>query len=290
MHLLALRKQVVKLQRLQTLSSPNTRMKKSTPGWIKAALHNLIKKYTSVRVDEIQAVEKQLEAAVRLLEFVATDETNRWLYQNRFERMDATLDIFDEKRREFHLDRYRFAAQRVKAKRVVDCACGTGYGARLLREVGDAAHVVGVDIERNAIKYAQDNHQVDSTVFICSSGEQLALPDAGVDVVTSFETIEHVPDDVALLKEFHRVLRPNGVLIISTPNQWPLAAAPFHVREYDRKLFVDVLEAEFDCLEIYNQNSGSATPYNRGQIAGIVPTTPQNEEYAECYLAICRSK
>ncbi len=260
------------------------------PNWIKAPVHDLLKKYTSVRVDEIQALEKRLAVAEQLLEFVGADESNRWLYQNRLERMDATLNVFDEKRREFHLDRYRFAAQRVKAKRVLDCACGTGYGVRVLRETGDARFVIGVDIEDKAIEYACQKHRIDSTCFLCSSGDRLALPDASVDVITSFETIEHVPDDVALLKEFHRVLRPNGVLIISTPNQWPLAAAPFHVREYDRKLFVDVLEAEFDCLEIYNQNSGSATPYNRGQTAGIVPTTPQNEEYAECYLAICRSK
>jgi ubiquinone/menaquinone biosynthesis C-methylase UbiE len=42
--------------------------------------------------------------------------------------MDATLDMFDKKRREFHLDRYRFAAARVEQQKVLDCACGTGYG------------------------------------------------------------------------------------------------------------------------------------------------------------------
>jgi len=260
------------------------------PNWIKAPVHDLLKKYTSVRVDEIQALEKRLEAAERLLEFASADETNRWLYQNRLERMDATLDVFDETRREFHLDRYRFAAQGVKGKRVLDCACGTGYGSRMLREAGGAASVVGVDIERKAIEYANKNHRVDATSFICSSGDCLALPNASVDVVTSFETLEHVPDDVALVEEFHRVLRPDGILIISTPNQWPLAGAPHHVREYDRASFIKTLDEKFACVELYNQNSGSDTPLNRDQQAGIVSTTPENENLAECYLAVCRRR
>src|SRR5688572_16128198 len=188
-------------------------MNKLVPEWLKAPVHDLVKKYTSVRVDEIQALEKRLAAAEQLLEFVSADDTNRWLYQNRLERMDATLDIFDEKRREFHLDRYRFAAQRVKGKRVLDCACGTGYGVQVLRESGDARFVVGVDIEDKAIHYACQKHRVDSTAFICSSGDRLPLAGNSVDMITSFETIEHVPNDVALLEEFYRVLRPDGILI-----------------------------------------------------------------------------
>ena len=68
---------------------------------------------------------------------------------------------------------------------------------------------------------------------------------AAIDIVVSFETIEHVPDDCALIAEFRRVLRPGGQLIVSTPNQWPLADAPFHVREYDRQSFEAVLDPRF---------------------------------------------
>src|SRR5215475_1492657 len=216
------------------------------------------------------------------------DETLQWLERNRLERMDATVELFDEKRREFHLDRYRFAATRVRGQRVLDCACGTGYGVRLLHEQGLAERVVGVDIEATSINYAWQHHGVNSAIFLCASADRLPLADASVDIITSFETVEHVPDDRALMKEFHRVLRPNGQLIISTPNQWPLKDTPFHVREYDRSLFVEVLESRFDCLELYTQNSGSDTPLNHGQARGIVSTTPDNEELAECFIAICR--
>lgn len=260
------------------------------PSWIQRPVHGLLRKYTSVRVDEIAALEERVGELERLLEFVAADESHRWLYQNRLERMDATLDLFDRRRREFHLGRYRFAAQQVSGKKVLDCACGTGYGARLLCEIGGAASVIGVDLDPKAVAYARAHHGVAAAEFLCSSGDCLALPEAAVEVVTSFETIEHVPDDAALLEEFYRVLSPNGLLIVSTPNQWPLADAPFHVREYDRESFVQILERRFDCVELYNQNSGSSTPLNHGQAAGIVPTTTANQDYAECFIAVCRRR
>jgi ubiquinone/menaquinone biosynthesis C-methylase UbiE len=218
------------------------------------------------------------------------DRSMQWLQENRLERMDATVEIFDPKRREFHLDRYRFAARHVQGRQVLDCACGTGYGVRMLREIGGAGSVVGVDIENRAIQYARQKHQIDSTIFICSSGDCLPLANNSVDIVTSFETIEHVPDDGTLVEEFYRVLRNDGILILSTPNQWPLADTPHHVREYDRGSFLKVLEPRFDCMELYNQNSGSDTPLNHGQSRGIVPTTTDNEQHAECYIAVCRSK
>jgi ubiquinone/menaquinone biosynthesis C-methylase UbiE len=218
------------------------------------------------------------------------EETTQWLEQNRLERMDATVDIFDAKRREFHLDRYRFAVQRVKGRRVLDCACGTGYGVRLLREQGLAARVIGVDIAAASIKYAWRHHGVSSAMYVCASGDRLPLADASVDLVTSFETIEHVSDDGFLVNEFYRVLRPDGQLIVSTPNQWPLANTPYHVREYDRESFVRVLDSKFHCFELYNQNSGSDTPLNHGQTRGIVATTLENEHLAECFIAVCRAK
>lgn len=268
------------------------RSKKTGPiaEWIKAPVHDLLKKYTSVRVNEIQALEERLAATEKLLAFVSANEINRWLYQNRLERMDATLDLFDSSRREFHLDRYRFAASRIKGKRVLDCACGTGYGVRLLREVGEATRVLGVDIEEQAIVYAHYRHQVESAHYICSAADRLPFADKSVDVVTSFETIEHVPSDVDLVEEFYRILNTEGILIVSTPNQWPLADTPHHVREYDRTSFLKVLERRFECAELYNQNSGSDTPLNHGQTRSIAPTTAANEQLAECYIAVCRRK
>lgn len=263
------------------MHSPLGLLKRSFRYVAKRAAH----KYTRLnRSDNTRKVETGLDAQAVL------DPSTQWLQENRLERMDATVEIFDPKRREFHLDRYRFAARQVQGRKVLDCACGTGYGVRLLREIGGAASVVGIDVDGKAIAYAMQRHQVDSTVFICSSGDKLPLLDNSIDTVTSFETIEHVLNDLALVEEFYRVLRADGTLIISTPNQWPLRDTPFHVREYDRKAFLDLLEARFLCIELYNQNSGSATPHNHDQTCGIVPSTRYNEHFAECYLAVCRKK
>jgi len=218
------------------------------------------------------------------------DKCIQWLEQNRQERMDATLPIFEASRREFHLERYRFATKQVGGQRVLDCAAGTGYGARLLLEQGQAREVIGIEVDQKAVEYAITRHGIAGVVFICASGDCLPIEAGCVDTVTSFETIEHVPDEVALVAEFHRVLRPGGRLIISTPNQWPVAVSPFHLREYDRLSFLAVLNGQFECIELYNQNSGSASPFNREQPAGIVPTTYENERLAECYLAVCRRK
>ena len=222
--------------------------------------------------------------------FELAEATAQWLKRNRLERMDATVDLFDVTRREFHLDRYRFAAARVQGKQVLDCACGTGYGVRLLCNQGIASHVVGADIAPAAVDYARQHHGVGSADYLCASADRLPLADGSVDVVTSFETIEHVPNDLRLIEEFHRVLRPNGQLFVSTPNQWPLKDTPFHVREYDRNSFVAVLESRFECLELYNQNSGCDTPLNHGQARGIIETTPDNQDLAECFIAICQRK
>ena len=101
--------------------------------------------------------------------------------------MDATIDIFDDKRREFHLDRYRFAAKRVQGKQVLDCACGTGYGVRLLLEQGLASSVIGVDIDTQAIQYAWHHHNAGAAMFVCAPGDRLPFADASVDVITSLK-------------------------------------------------------------------------------------------------------
>ena len=210
-----------------------------------------------------------------------------WLFAHRQERMDATQPFFDPLRRAFHLARYEFAAGRAAGLCVLDAACGPGYGTRLLREEGKARLVVGLDLDRATARYAVAVHGRDGARFACADAGHLPLPDASMDLVASFETIEHVPDDSALLSEFRRVLRPGGRLICSTPNQWPLAKAPYHVREYDRERFGHILGEFFTVEELYNQNSGGASEFNRGQPAGIVPTTPENEANAECYIAVC---
>jgi 2-polyprenyl-3-methyl-5-hydroxy-6-metoxy-1,4-benzoquinol methylase len=238
----------------------------------------------------IDRLRKRMESSEKALAWATADETNRWLYVHREERMDATVPFFDSVRTEFHLDRYRFASPFVANSRVADIACGTGYGCRILAEVGKAEHVTGIDCSAEAIEYARRHHSGSAIEYRVGDACQTGIPGDSLDWVVSFETLEHVPDEAAMLREFARILRPGGGLICSTPNQWPLEIAPYHVRVHDRSSFEAALAVQFDVEQIYNQNSGSDWKYNHQQPRSISPTSKDHESTAECFIALCRKK
>lgn len=116
-----------------------------------------------------------------------------------------------------HLNRYVFAANYVKTKKVLDLACGSGYGTRILSDAG-AKEVIGIDISREAIAYASKKYGNDKTHFKISDALEINLPAKHFDVIVCFEFIEHIVNQEALLKEIRRLLSNDGILVISTPN------------------------------------------------------------------------
>lgn len=240
--------------------------------------------------NNVRRLKERIELLERAMELAGDDPQLLWLYRNREERMDPAVPVFPPLRAEFHLARYRFACQFASGKSVVDIACGTGYGCQMMAEEGRARSVTGVDRSPEAIAWARQRHAAENTNWRVADATATGLEPASFDLVTSFETIEHVQDDGALVAEFHRLLRPGGMLVCSTPNGWPLEIATHHVREYDRRAFEDVLERHFEVEQLYNQNSGSDFQFNHGQPAGILPTTAENERLAECYIAVARRR
>lgn len=247
-------------------------------------------KFIRNQKQQIEDLRGRLERLEALWEHSISDPEIKWLYQNRSERMDPSVAIFDVGRAEFHLDRYRFAAKRVSGLRIADIACGTGYGSELLKEEGNAESVLGVDICADAVHYAEKKHAPEGVSFVCADGEETGLEAQSLDAIVSFETIEHVRCDKKLLAEFVRILKPGGMLICSTPNQWPLEIAPHHVRVYDRHSFETTLADGFESIEMFNQNSGTDFQFNRQQERGIIATTEGNQDLAECFLAVARRK
>jgi 2-polyprenyl-3-methyl-5-hydroxy-6-metoxy-1,4-benzoquinol methylase len=247
-------------------------------------------KYIQNQRQQLQDLRERMGRLENLLPFVQYRPEIQWLMENKSERMDPTVPIFDPGRADFHLDRYVFAAGYCRDLRVADIACGTGYGSKYLKQTGGAESVIGVDICPEAIRYATSQHGGAGLKFLAAPGEDNGLADGSCNVVVSFETIEHVPDDESLLREFSRILAPGGHLICSTPNLWPLAIAPHHVREYDRQQFLSVLQVHFEVVGLWNQNSGTAFEFNRQQPRGIVPTTDENHLLAECFIAVCRRR
>lgn len=152
-----------------------------------------------------------------------------------------------------HEERYVFAAQYVFGKDVLDIACGTGVGTSYLREVG-ARRVWGLDIDRDAVAFARARYA--NCEFAQSDATDMCLPDSSVDVVVSFETLEHLKDHRKFMMECRRVLKPGAVLICSTPNQtvsrWG-KANPYHLRELTTSEFSQLLVSMFSEVQLYGQ-------------------------------------
>ena len=150
----------------------------------------------------------------RLVDTCGIDAADaHWLVANRMERHDATLPVLPPARTELHLRRYEVAATMAAGKRVLDAACGTGYGSSFLLRQGGAASVLGVDIDPQTIAYATRRFGAPGLGFRVASATRTGVPDASIDLVTSFETIEHVDDPTALLAEFRRGLAPGGGVV-----------------------------------------------------------------------------
>jgi ubiquinone/menaquinone biosynthesis C-methylase UbiE len=152
-----------------------------------------------------------------------------------------------------HEVRYVFAGGYVAGKEVLDVACGTGVGTEFLRQAG-ATKVWGLDLDQEAITFAKAKYR--NCEFAQSDATDLCLPDDSVDVVVSFETLEHLKDQEKFLKESRRVLRSNGIFICSTPNTTIyhlLGANPYHVHELTTGEFEKILAAHFGELQLFSQ-------------------------------------
>ena len=158
-----------------------------------------------------------------------------------------------------HWHRYAFARRHARAKRVLDVACGEGYGSALLAAV--AGTVTGIDIDAAAIAHARASYAaLPNLHFAEGSAASLSLPDASVDVVVSFETIEHLPraDQPRMLAELARVLAADGVLLLSAPNPAEYSTArnyrnPFHQHEPDRAELEELLAIAFPAQRWFRQ-------------------------------------
>lgn len=156
-----------------------------------------------------------------------------------------------------HLHRYAYAATLVKNKRVLDLACGEGYGAKMLAAA--AASVVGVDIDNSAVQHASQKYGSANLQFLSGSITAVPIPDEHVfDVIVCFEAIEHIDDQDGLLKEVRRLLKSDGVFIVSTPNKAIYHDEspednPFHVKELYFDEFRALLARYFQNIQFLGQ-------------------------------------
>lgn len=159
-----------------------------------------------------------------------------------------------------HLKRYEFAKQFCKDKVVLDAACGVGYGSNYL--AGAAEKVVGLDISREAIAYAKKYYQRQNIHFEIADIHNLNFPDGYFDAVCSFETIEHLDNLQNFLAEVRRVLKKQGVFIVSTPQAKKTFSSPenpYHKTEFSKNDFQGLLNKYFADVQILGQRRLQST-------------------------------
>lgn len=161
-----------------------------------------------------------------------------------------------------HLHRYMQARGLCRNRDVLDVASGEGYGSALLAQV--ARRVVGVEIDPLVVAHANLAYNRDNLSYIVGDARRIPLLDDSVDVVTSFETIEHFYELDLFLSEIRRILRLSGVLIVSTPAQdiysGPgTAANGHHVHEMSRREFQATLLKFFPHVTLYLQRTLSGS-------------------------------
>lgn len=149
-----------------------------------------------------------------------------------------------------HLVVYEWIAQRVRGRRVVDLACGEGYGSAVLAET--ASSVVGVDANPEAFEHAKAKYRRPRF-----ERTMIELWEGDVDDVVFLQTIEHLQDPDAMLAHVKELIAPDGVAYISTPNVLTLAPKgqersgnPWHVREYRPREFRELCERHFRRVEL----------------------------------------
>jgi SAM-dependent methyltransferase len=174
------------------------------------------------------------------------------------ERLDPerTGDVLN---RDLHLERYAWAAARLGRGRVLDAACGIGYGSAILS--GDGARdVVGVDRDAGAIETARGRYASPSVRFERVEDLVGGVVEAGAfDAVVSLETIEHLPHPIAWLREAHRLLAPGGLLVISAPVRERPGDNPYHLHCFrDESLRAFVGEG-FEVVDALDQLGGAYT-------------------------------
>lgn len=171
------------------------------------------------------------------------------------------VGLSNKRNEQDHLARYEFAKKFVGNKKILDLACGSGFGSAMLADAG-AQSVDGLDIATEAIDYAKENYSREQITFHQGSADSLPFKDDSFDMIVSFETIEHLPDDIRAkyLDEMYRVLTDDGLLLLSTPNKVilsPWTRKPgnkYHVLEYSREILEkELAEHGFKITAWYGQ-------------------------------------
>lgn len=204
---------------------------------------------------------------------------------------DLHMDMLREtgRRSDAHIHRYQIAAQYVRPGDIVlDAACGLGYGSHLLSSLSQAGRVIGVDISESAISYASACFSASDsrTRFHQGDIQNLSfLADRSIDLLVSFETLEHISNTVSFIEEAARILKPGGRFIISVPNRWvdknDEDPSPWHLHVYDWKTLREQLSEHFLLEKAFGETAGGGMRL-KDSSRDFFSFDPQMSPYRDC--------
>ncbi|KAB2729723.1 class I SAM-dependent methyltransferase [Brucella intermedia] len=199
------------------------------------------------------------------------------------------------RRSDAHCIRYHKAVEYIRpGDRVLDVACGLGYGSHILYTSSKARSVVGVDLSDFSIDYANAHYaHADAVRFEVGDAQTLSqIADNSIDFITAFETIEHIPDPHAYLSELKRVLKPSGRLMVCAPNNWVDETGkdpnPYHLHVYTWERLIDDCGAYFLLEKGFFQTAGGAMRYHHSPRSWVdVQPEKEREQDGEWVLLLC---
>ncbi len=177
-----------------------------------------------------------------------------------------------------HLHRYSITFDFIKDKTVADVACGEGYGSHLISQY--ARHVIGIDIDEETVTKAKTKYESSNLNFRVGNAIKIPIESSTIDVVISFETIEHITQHDEMLKEIKRILTRDGILIISSPDKKYYTDVPnyrnnFHLKELYKDEFKELMQKYFENYSYYFQRM------IKGSL--IIDEQKQNRNALYCY-------
>lgn len=154
---------------------------------------------------------------------------------------------YDEAR---HLSAYLYAAKLATGHDVLDAGCGEGFGTEMLAET--ARRVLGIDYSEEAIAAARSAYRVPNLEFRQLDVYDLPKLDDRFDLITNFQVIEHLPDPPRFLEAIRAGLKPDGTLMLTTPNRLTsVSENPYHLREYVADELESVLRPLFGRVQLF---------------------------------------
>ena len=176
----------------------------------------------------------------------------------RLETFIQTRDTID------HLHRYAIVLDYIKDMVILDIACGEGYGSNLMSQ--QAQYVYGVDIDLETISSAQKKYNRHNLSFQTGRADLIPIETNSIDIVVSFETIEHHDKHEEMMLEIKRVLKPDGIIIISTPDKYFYTDKrnfnnEFHVKELYREEFTSLINNHFKVSQLFIQSYINGNSY-----------------------------